>query len=87
MLSITNNDPDQPCEIFGVNSAIPIMKEIYDNGHGLFMANIGHLAKPVTKGNWFTETKTHLFSHTTMERECQLVDAFQEDGWSTGMIY
>ena len=48
------------------------------------MANIGHLHKPVTKNNWYTETKTHLFSHKTMEREAQLVDAFQEDGWSTG---
>jgi hypothetical protein len=48
------------------------------------MANIGHLSKPVTKNNWYTETKTHLFSHKTMEREAQLVDAFQEDGWSTG---
>lgn len=50
------------------------------------MANIGHLHKPVTKANWFTETKTHLFSHKTMEREAQLVDAFQEDGWSTGVL-
>ena len=50
------------------------------------MANIGHLHKPVTKNNWFTETKTHLFSHKTMEREAQLVDAFQEDGWSTGVL-
>ena len=49
------------------------------------MANIGHLHKPVTKFNWATETRTHLFSHKTMEREAQLVDAFQEDGWSTGM--
>lgn len=48
------------------------------------MANIGHLHKPVTKNNWYTETRTHLFSHKTMEREAQLVDAFQEDGWSTG---
>ena len=51
----------------------------------IFMANIGHLHKPVTKNNWAYETRTHLFSHSTMEREAQLVDAFQEDGWSTGM--
>ena len=110
MMPISNSDPDQPCETFGVNKRIPILKEIYDNGHGQFHANIGHLSKPVTKskktkvcniiscyfssahiildftkGNWYTETQTHLFSHTTMGREAQLVDAFQEDGWSTGM--
>jgi hypothetical protein len=86
MLPIKNDDPDQPCEKFGVHNAIPAMKDIYDNGHGIFFANIGHLHKPVTKNNWFTETQTHLFSHKTMEREAQLVDAFQEDGWSTGVL-
>ena len=85
LLPLTNgNSTEQPCDTFGVNKAIPILKTIYDNGHGQFHANVGHLHKPVTKGNWRTETATHLFSHKTMEREAQLVDAFQEDGWSTG---
>jgi uncharacterized protein (DUF1501 family) len=87
MLSITNNDADvYDCDKFGVNKRIPILKEIFDDGNGIFMANIGHLHKPVTKNNWYTETRTHLFSHKTMEREAQLVDAFQEDGWSTGVV-
>lgn len=85
MLPIINDDPNQPCTTFGIHNSIPIFKEIYDDGYGQFHANIGHLAKPVTKRNWYTETRTHLFSHTTMEREAQLVDAFQEDGWSTGV--
>lgn len=85
MLAISNDDPEQPCDTFGVHHEIPIFKELYDEGYGQFHANIGHLSKPVTKRNWYTETRTHLFSHTTMEREAQLVDAFQEDGWSTGV--
>jgi hypothetical protein len=51
MLPIKNDDPDQPCEKFGVHNAIPAMKDIYDKGHGIFFANIGHLHKPVTKNN------------------------------------
>ena len=68
MLPITSDSEDQPCTTFGVHNKIPILKEIYDDGFGQFHANIGHLHKPVTKSNWFTETRTHLFSHTTMER-------------------
>ncbi len=37
-----------------------------------------HLHKPVTKDNWFTETKTDLFSHHTMKFESHAVDAFRE---------
>lgn len=51
-----------------------------------FFFVIGYLAKPVTKGNWYTETPGHLFSHKSMEIEAQLVDAFQEDNWATGMF-
>ena len=81
---ITNSNPELPCQTFGIHKKIPILREIYNDGNGIFFSNIGHLSKPVTKNNWYTETKTHLFSHKTMEREAQLVDAFQEDGWSTG---
>ncbi len=44
MLEITGDDnPDHPCTSFGVNNQIPILKEIYDKGHGQFHANIGHV--------------------------------------------
>ena len=61
MHRIANDNPDQPCTSFGINAHIPAFKTIYDAGHGQFHANIGHLSKPVTKTNWFTETQTHLF--------------------------
>ena len=40
--------------------------------------SVGHLHKPVTKDNWFTETRTDLFSHHTMKHESFVVDAFRE---------
>jgi hypothetical protein len=53
-------------------------REIYDEGKGIFLANMGHLHKPVTKSNWMTETRTDLFSHHSMKKEAQFVDAFRE---------
>jgi hypothetical protein len=35
-----------------------------------------HVSKPVDKNNYFTETKTQLFSHHTMQEESFKVDAF-----------
>ena len=66
------------CNTFGVNKLIPAYKEIFDEGKGIFLANMGHLHKPVTKSNWQTETRTDLFSHHSMKREAQYVDAFRE---------
>ena len=66
------------CNTFGVNKLISVYKEIYDEGKGIFLANMGHLHKPVTKENWIRETRTDLFSHHTMTKESHQVDAFRE---------
>ncbi len=66
------------CVTFGVNSLLPSLKDIYDEGRGLFFANMGHLHKPCTNENWLTETRTDLFSHHTMKAEAHRVDAFKE---------
>ncbi len=66
------------CSTMGVHKKLPIYKEIFDEGAGMFIANMGHLHKPVNKDNWITETTTDLFSHTTMKRESHRVDAFLE---------
>jgi uncharacterized protein (DUF1501 family) len=66
------------CRTFGVNNLLPAFKDIYDQGKGIFLANMGHLHKPVTPDNWQTETRTDLFSHHSMKRESHEVDAFKE---------
>eukprot|EP00550_Attheya_septentrionalis_P002628 CAMPEP_0198287972 /NCGR_PEP_ID=MMETSP1449-20131203/6625_1 /TAXON_ID=420275 /ORGANISM="Attheya septentrionalis, Strain CCMP2084" /LENGTH=988 /DNA_ID=CAMNT_0043986049 /DNA_START=140 /DNA_END=3106 /DNA_ORIENTATION=- len=83
MINITASD--QPCEKFGLNENLPIFKTIYDSGHGMFIANAGHLSKPVTKFNYFTDTRAQLFSHHSMEKEAYLVDPFREKP-GTGVI-
>ena len=66
------------CITFGVNNLLPAFRDIYNEGKGIFLANMGHLHKPVTKDNWQTETRTDLFSHHTMKKESHEVDAFKE---------
>ena len=66
------------CSTMGVHKAMSVYKEIFDEGAGIFFANMGHLHKPVNKDNWITETQTDLFSHTSMKRESHRVDAFLE---------
>lgn len=73
------------CNTFGVNSLFPALKDIYDEGKGMFMANMGHLHQPVTKENWRRETRTDLFSHQSMRAEQHKVDAFKE-GDGTGVL-
>jgi hypothetical protein len=51
MLPIDASSSDQPCDMFGLNDKLPILQEIYNAGHGSFLANTGHLAKPVNKYN------------------------------------
>jgi len=77
--------PTQPCSRFGVNDNLPIMKELYDLGMGAFLANAGHMSKPVTKFNYFTETKVQLFSHSSMEAAAYAVDPFL-DLTGTGVL-
>ncbi|KAL7553976.1 hypothetical protein ACHAWF_017328 [Thalassiosira exigua] len=66
------------CSTLGVTHLLPAYKDIFDEGKGIFFANVGHLHKPVDKTNWLTETRTDLFSHHTMRLESMLIDAFRE---------
>jgi uncharacterized protein (DUF1501 family) len=61
------------------------LKSLYDAGEVTFFGNMGHLSKPVTKDNYFTETNAQLFSHFGMMEEAQYVDAFRENA-GTGVV-
>ena len=49
------------------------LADIFDDGignkDGLFIANIGHLQKPVNRHNFDAETDAQLFSHFSMREE------------------
>ncbi|KAL3937927.1 MAG: hypothetical protein SGBAC_007063 [Bacillariaceae sp.] len=74
-----SSSANQPCEKFAVHKKLGVMKELYDSGMGLFMANTGHLEKPVTKQNYRAETRAQLFAHNSMQNEAAFVDAMREN--------
>jgi uncharacterized protein (DUF1501 family) len=79
MIKIDASTSDQPCASFGVNKHLGQgFVDLYSGGEVMFVANVGHLQKPVTADNFLAETKTQLFSHHTMKEESFKVDAFKE---------
>ena len=78
LLPINATGSGQPCNDFGVHGALQSFRNIYEAGDGIFLANFGHLSKPVTKNDWRLETRTDLFSHFKMNYEAQKVDGFRE---------
>eukprot|EP00956_Cyclotella_meneghiniana_P035458 scaffold115176_cov24-Cyclotella_meneghiniana.AAC.2 len=79
LIKIDASNSNQPCASFGVNKMIgQDFVDLYNAGEVIFVANAGHLQKPVTASNFLAETTTQLFSHHTMKEESFKVDAFQE---------
>ena len=69
---------NQVCETFGVHPRLPIVRDLYVDGDLLFIANAGVMTQPVTKENYYTNTRTQLFAHNHMQRETQAVDPYEE---------
>lgn len=68
----------QPCSEFVIHDRMPLLKEIYDNGELIFLANTGMLdAKGTTPSN-YRSTRMQLFAHNAMIRENQAVDAREQ---------
>jgi cullin-associated NEDD8-dissociated protein 1 len=47
----------QPCDTFGINPALPLMQELYEDGDAAFIANVGVLVEPMTLDEWHAESK------------------------------
>ena len=66
LLEIKANNPEQPCQSFGIHEELPLMKKLYDQGDLLFIANAGLMAKPgINSDNYQSETPVQLFAHNT----------------------
>jgi len=78
LLPISDRAGGQPCSTFGVHPAFPFVKELYDQGEGAFVANIGGLVEPVTKAEFQAKSKPlppSLFAHNIMQRAAWNVHA------------
>lgn len=67
LLPIDTASSNQVCDVFGVHPALPILKDIYDDGEAAFLAGIGVMSEPVSRENYMVKTKTELFAHNTSE--------------------
>lgn len=71
----------QPCNTFGVHSAMPAVKSLYDQGELAFVANVGALVEPVTKDDFLQRSGVakryppSLFAHNIMQRSLQNLHA------------
>eukprot|EP01125_Pyxidicula_operculata_P014512 TRINITY_DN483_c0_g1_i1.p1 TRINITY_DN483_c0_g1~~TRINITY_DN483_c0_g1_i1.p1 ORF type:complete len:1976 (+),score=486.97 TRINITY_DN483_c0_g1_i1:20-5947(+) len=80
LLPIAVPSGTQPCNVFGVNNAMPFVKGLYDKGEALFLANVGALVEPITRDDYFGKSKAvkrfppSLFAHNVMTRSIQNLD-------------
>jgi uncharacterized protein (DUF1501 family)/uncharacterized protein (DUF1800 family) len=85
-LQIDASLSDQPCSAFAIHQALPIVKELYDDGDLAFFANTGVFGSAeMTKTNYFQVTPIQLFAHNTMQHETKAMDVFEESS-GTGVL-
>jgi hypothetical protein len=78
--------PGQPCSRFAVHDELTYVKELYDGGDLLFVANAGVVNQNgMTKHNFGSKTKTQLFAHNAMEEETKKVDPYDSER-GTGVL-
>jgi cullin-associated NEDD8-dissociated protein 1 len=80
MLQIDVAAGTQPCSKFGLNPSLTTVKQLYDAGDALLVANVGALVEPLTKQDVVNDGggKTlplGLFSHNIMQRNMHTVHA------------
>jgi uncharacterized protein (DUF1501 family) len=71
-----DGDSGQPCSTFAVHDEMTLLKELYDDGDLIFVANMGVIdnASGLTKLNFQDLTNVQLFAHNTMQQETKTVD-------------
>lgn len=75
----------QACEQFAVHPQLEILERLYDSGDLAFFANAGQLDAPVTKDDYFLNTRSQLFAHNTMQEEAQRLDPWDTTS-GTGIL-
>jgi len=66
----------QICSTFGLHPNFPFLRDLYDSGDALFVANAGVMTKDVNADNYRDETITNLFAHNAMRGEIKTLDPY-----------
>jgi len=77
---------NQPCSSFAVHDELKLVKELYDGGDLLWVANTGVVNENgMTASTFNAKTRTQLFAHNAMEEETKKVDPWN-DMVGTGVL-
>ena len=85
LLPIVENSGTQPCSNFAIHHKLSSLRDSYNDGKTLFVANMGVLNTAVNNENYSVLTKTLLFGHNTMQEESQRNDPYKK-ATATGMV-
>lgn len=66
LMEIDASTSDQACSSFGIHENLPILEQLYRDGHLNFIVNAGILAEPIDISN-YTTIDIQLFAHNSME--------------------
>jgi len=82
LLEIDTAAQGQPCDKFGLHENVPYLRDLYANGDGAFVSNIGTLIEPITKEDYQSSCKKNcasipplLFSHNWQQRQAKSLHA------------
>ena len=78
LLQIDANNPEQPCQQFGIHENLPALAALYESNELNFITNVGLLATPVNADNYEDNTPVQLFSHSDMREETRRDDLFNQ---------
>ena len=82
LLPIDVPEMNQVCDTFALHPELPIVKELYDDGDALFLANLGVLVEPVTKEEYLAETRLvpeGLFAHNIQTTSAQTINPLSRE--------
>lgn len=82
-LNITAS-PGQPCSRFAVHDELTYVKQLYDEGDLLFVANAG-VVNQNSMSKYDYKTRTQVFAHNAMEAETKKVDPYDSKA-GTGVL-
>ena len=72
LLPVSARGSDQPCTTFGLHPQLTAIRDAYDDGDAIAVANIGTLVEPITKAQYeeagSVQLPPQLFAHNVQER-------------------
>jgi len=86
-VNVTNSTWAQPCEEFGIHSALPSWHSEFLSGSAVFVANVGPLVEPTTRDNYYHVKKpSGLFAHNHQQNAIMEVHAADKSNPQKGVL-